>query len=100
MSKTGILGLIAVIILTGLISGIYPSIVLSSMKPVKILSKRNGNHQKGMNLRNILVLFQFSIAIILMIASFVIFRQIKYIKDKDLGFNREQVLVMNLICLN
>jgi putative ABC transport system permease protein len=94
ISRTGILGLITVVILTGLISGIYPSIVLSSMKPARILSKKNGDQQKGMNLRNILVLFQFSIAIVLMIASFVIFRQMEFIKHKDLGFNREQILVM------
>jgi len=94
MSPTGILGLIAVIILTGLISGLYPALFLSSLKPVKILAKKNGDPNKGMNLRNFLVLFQFSIAIVLMIASLVIFRQIGYIKDKDLGFNREQMLVL------
>ena len=94
MSKIGISGLIGVVILTGLISGVYPSLVLSAMTPAKILGRKNGDQQKGMNLRNFLVLFQFSIAIVLMIASLVIFRQIGYIKHKDLGFNREQILVM------
>ncbi|MCI0496573.1 ABC transporter permease [candidate division KSB1 bacterium] len=94
MNKFGISGLMAVVILTGLISGVYPSLVLSAMKPVKILGKKNGDQQKGINLRNFLVLFQFSIAIVLMIASLVIFRQIEFIKDKDLGFNRDQILVV------
>jgi len=94
MNKAGIFGLIAIIIGTGLISGIYPSMVLSAMKPVTILRQKNTDQKKGMNLRNVLVLFQFSIAIVLMIASLVIFQQIGYIKHKDLGFNREQILVL------
>jgi putative ABC transport system permease protein len=94
MSIAGILGLTALIILTGLISGVYPAMILSAMKPVKILNRRNYNHQEGRNFRNILVLFQFSIAIILMIVSFVIFQQLTFLKDKDLGFNRQQILVM------
>ncbi len=89
-----ILSMIAVVILSGLISGIYPAFVLSSMKPVKVLHKNRTEFSKGLNLRNTLVLFQFSIAIVLMIASFIIYQQIDYIKNKNLGFDREQILVV------
>ncbi len=95
LSISGIIGLSIIILLTGLISGIYPSFILSSLKPVRILSRQIGVSSTGINLRNLLVLFQFSIAIVLMIASIIIFRQLGYIKDKDLGFNRNQILVLN-----
>jgi putative ABC transport system permease protein len=95
MSTAGIFGLGSVIILTGLISGIYPSIILSSLKPVSILNRQSPDLSMGFSLRNILVLFQFSVAVILMIASIIIFQQIDYLKNKDLGFSREQILVLN-----
>jgi len=95
LNPAAILGLITVVIITGLASGIYPSIILSSMESVKILSNKKIVNSNGINLRNILVLFQFSIAIVLMIASLIIFRQIEFIKAKDLGYSRDQLLVVN-----
>ena len=89
-----IFGLLGVVIMTGLISGMYPALFLSAFKPVSVLKQKHGDHKKGGNLRNILVLFQFSITIVLMIASLVIFSQINYIKNRDIGFNREQILVL------
>jgi len=93
LNGAGIVGLTAVVIVTGLVSGIYPAVYLSSLKPISVLNNKNGSKHKGGNLRNILILFQFSIAIVLMAASLVIFRQMDFIKNKNLGFNREQVLV-------
>ena len=86
----------AVLIFTGLISGVYPAIVFSSFKPVKILKKKMGTFSKGNKLRNILILFQFSITIILIISSLVMFRQINYIKNTDTGYNREQIVAVRL----
>jgi len=96
ITATGILSLLGVVLFTGLASGLYPSFVLSSMKPIKILTKRNAGQKNKIDFRNILVLFQFAIAIILMISSLIIFRQIQFIKNKNIGFNREQVMVMNV----
>jgi putative ABC transport system permease protein len=93
LSGYGIISIIVVVLLTGLISGLYPAVILSSLKPVKILYKNEIKNRKNIKLRNVLVLFQFSIAIVLMIISIIIFQQIDYIKNKDLGFNREHVLV-------
>jgi len=94
LNDAGIVSLAAVVIVTGLVSGIYPAVYLSSLKPISVLNKRNGSKQKGGGLRNILILFQFSIAIVLMTASLVIYRQMDFIRNKNLGFNREQVLVL------
>lgn len=88
------LGLVLVGLLTGLLSGLYPALFLSSLKPVNIFRQRIGSVGRRMVLRNILVLLQFSTTIALMAAALVIFRQIRYIQNKDLGFNREQIVVM------
>jgi putative ABC transport system permease protein len=96
ITLTGIVSLFGIVLFTGLASGLYPSFVLSSMKPIKILTKRNAGQKNKVDFRNILVLFQFAIAIILMISSLIIFRQLQYIKEKNIGFDREQVLVMNV----
>ena len=91
-----ILGLPAIMVVSGMLSGIYPAVVLSSFKPVIVLKGKTGLTAKGTSLRNILVTFQFSITIVLMILSFLIFRQIKYIQEKPLGYLREHVVVMGM----
>jgi putative ABC transport system permease protein len=80
--------------LTGLISGLYPSLVLASLDPVSALKKTAAKGSMRFSLRNLLVGFQFGITSLLIIASLVIFQQINFIKNKDLGFNRDQVVVM------
>ncbi len=81
-------------ILLGIISGIYPSIYLSSFKPVHVLK---GTFQSGKNkssLRNILVITQFTSAVFLIIATFFAVRQLGYMRRKDPGFSRDQVVTI------
>lgn len=78
----------------GIISGVYPALYLSSFKPIAVL-KGKLNLKSGNNwFRNGLVVFQFSTSIILIIGTLIINQQVKYILHKDLGFNKEQVLVL------
>jgi len=89
------LGLFAVILLTGLISGSYPAFYLSSFNPVQILRKRN--FKTGLfsvNLRQVLVVGQFSFAIILIIATIVIYKQIQYIKNRPIGYDINTLVQM------
>jgi putative ABC transport system permease protein len=74
----------------------YPSFVLSSFQPAEILRGRgNFSHSKGgIILRKILVIFQFSIALIFIISTLIIYSQIDYMQNQDLGFNEDQVLVV------
>ncbi|MFC2129513.1 ABC transporter permease [Bacteroidota bacterium] len=78
----------------GLFSGIYPSFVLSSFKVVDVLKGKTGNLKSGLAMRRILVIIQFSIAIVLLIGTFTVIRQMNYFQNKPLGFVKEQVLVL------
>lgn len=85
-------GIIGVILITGLIAGTYPAIFLSSFKPVTVLSGIMRSGLQANLFRKVLVVTQFTLSIILIIATIVIFNQSKFLKNKDLGFDKEQIL--------
>ncbi len=84
-------------ILVGLLSGSYPSFVLASFKPIFAL-KGNASVRNGTTvLRNVLVIVQFSISMIIIAGTLVIYWQFRYMTNKDLGFNKEQLVVIERI---
>jgi putative ABC transport system permease protein len=93
LSVKFVLGILCLTFLTGIISGIYPSIVLSAFKPSGILK---GGFLKQSNNRFIssLVTVQFSISIFLIIATLLFIKQLSFIRSKDLGFNHQDVVVI------
>ncbi len=94
-SRGWIIGsLVLLALVTGLIAGSYPAIYLSSFKPVKVLKEFLITGQRSSWLRNSLVIFQFAVANILIVGTLVIYHQFTYIKEKNLGYNRNQVLVI------
>jgi putative ABC transport system permease protein len=93
-SLENILICIILAIFTGIVSGIYPAIVLSSFNPVKVIKPMPEDSTQGSGLRKILVVIQFGLAIIFIFCILVINRQISFMQNIDLGFDKEQVLVI------
>jgi putative ABC transport system permease protein len=89
--------LIALAILVGIASGAYPSFFLASFKPVAVLTGKMGSGVKSGILRSILVVFQLTISVTIIVATIVIFRQIHYMLNKDLGFNKEQLMILEQV---
>ncbi|MHC1702998.1 MAG: ABC transporter permease [Tenuifilaceae bacterium] len=87
-----IVTLILVWVLTGVVAGLYPAFILSSFSPIKAVKSDSKVGSKKSIFRIALVLVQFTVAIGLIITTIVVFKQLTFLKDKDLGFNKENIL--------
>jgi len=83
-------------LLIGFLSGIYPALILSSFQPASVLKGNFSSSGRGVWLRQSLVIFQFSVSIILMVGAAVILKQIDYIQNKKLGYDKENIIVLPL----
>ena len=88
------LGLIFITLFVGLVAGSYPAIRMSGFKPIAVLSGAFSRSQKGSSLRNVLVLVQFSITIILIICTIAVRDQMKFIKTLDMGYAKDQIITL------
>ena len=91
------MGLISIALFTGLLSGLYPSIYLSSFQPAKVLKRAFGADPKSYAFRKVLVVAQFFLSIILIVGTTVVHNQIDYMKNRKLGFNKENLLYIPLV---
>lgn len=82
------------VLLMTLMSGIYPAIFLSSFNPVESIKGKIKIGREGKSFRNGLVVFQFSASIVLIICTAIVFQQLKFVSEKEIGFNRKNLLVI------
>jgi putative ABC transport system permease protein len=87
--------ILAIGFIVGIVSGSYPAFFLSSFKPIAALKGNKSMNKGGSWLRNVLVIFQFTISIFLIIGTLAVNQQLKFFQNKKLGFDKEQVLVVN-----
>ncbi len=85
--------LIGITLFTGLLAGIYPALYLSSFQPVTVL-KGAGSKSGKAGMRSIMVVFQFFISIVMLIGVGVVHDQLSYVKNKDLGFGKNRIIVL------
>ena len=87
-----ILILLGIVLIVGLLGGSYPALYLSSFNPIEILKGSLAKGSSNVTLRRVLVVTQFSIAMIMLICTWVVYDQLNYLEKKDLGFDKQEVL--------
>lgn len=88
--------LLALLVVTGLVSGIYPALLLTSVKPVNILTLNQEVKLGGVGLRKVMFAFQFFVSVLLIFFTFGVTDQLSYLRHKDLGFNKKNILCKKL----
>jgi putative ABC transport system permease protein len=91
-----IIALLVLAVLTGITAGSYPAFFLSSFQPIDTLRKKGQRGSKRSILRTCLVIFQFTVSIILIISTFIVLKQLNFMKNYNLGFKKEQVLAVRI----
>lgn len=91
-----VVALIAFSVIAGTLSGVYPAFFLSGFRVVPALKGLAGNHDGNVLFRQALVIFQFTATIAMIAGSIVIYKQLNFVKSKDLGFNKDQVITFHI----
>ncbi|QMU31212.1 ABC transporter permease [Adhaeribacter radiodurans] len=86
--------LLSAAVVVGVVAGLYPAFYLSAFQPVSVLKGAVSRGSKSSGTRSLLVVFQFTTSIVLIVGTFIIYRQMNYILHKEIGFNKDQVILL------
>jgi putative ABC transport system permease protein len=84
------------VLFSGLFSGSYPAFLLSSLRPAAVWKSKADRKSRGIGLRNVLVVFQFVVSICLIAGTLIVWKQMRFVRTADIGYDREHVVVMPL----
>ena len=87
-----VFGLVAITLVTGLLAGVYPALYLSSFQPVQVLRGSLKTGAKNSTFRRVMVVFQFSLSIFLIVGTIVVYSQLNYMRNKKLGYDKEHLV--------
>ncbi len=94
LNKTMIAGIIGMVLAAGLIAGSYPALYISSIQPARVIKGIAGFGKSKLSFNRILVVMQFTISVVLIISSIFMFRQLQFIQNKKLGFDKEHIVIL------
>jgi putative ABC transport system permease protein len=86
--------LLGLVLFIGILAGTYPAFFLASFDPAVVLKTEMSGRSKKSNMRNVLVVFQFTVSIVLIVGTIIVSRQLTYIQNRNLGFNKGQVVIV------
>lgn len=88
--------ILGIVLITGILGGSYPAFYLSSFNPIGIIKGSKGNKGGNKNLRRVLVTVQFAISMFMFVGTTVIYNQMQYVRNKNLGFDKDHILTFSL----
>jgi len=98
LSWTNAVGLVVLFLIVGLLAGAFPAFYLSTLEPLNVLKNTFGPRRSGgqQRFRNILLVFQFGVTVVLLVAAVTIQKQLLFIKNQDIGYNRNNVVTVRI----